>query len=53
VRTHLSEKAFARGLCGGVFTTSIPRASQDRVEGLGELPGPVADQEPEPGRALP
>jgi len=26
VRTHLSEKAFALGLRGGIFTTSIPAA---------------------------
>lgn len=26
VRTHLSEQAFALGLCGGIFTPSVPAA---------------------------
>jgi hypothetical protein len=32
VRTHLSVCAFALGLRGGIFTTSIPHAGKHRVE---------------------
>jgi len=42
-----SAYAFARGLRGGIFTASTPGAGQERIEGRGELPGPVPDQESE------
>ena len=47
VRTNRSEKAFARGLRGGIFTGWIPASCRTVFEGRGELPGPVTDQEPE------
>ena len=47
VSTNLSAWAFARGLPGRDLHGLDARADQNRVERRGELPGPVADQEPE------
>jgi hypothetical protein len=47
VSTNLSADAFARGLRGGIFTASVPTPARAASNGRGELPGPVADREPE------
>ena len=52
VNTRRSAKQFARGLRGGILTTSMPAPRQDRVERRRELPGAIAHEEPEPGGVL-
>jgi len=47
VRTQRSAEAFARGACGGVFITSIPRVGEDDVECSGELRVAVTRQVPQ------
>jgi hypothetical protein len=47
VSTNLSADAFAGGLRGGIVTASMPAPARAASNGRGELPGPVADQEPE------
>src|SRR6266851_9435463 len=53
VRAHLSAYAFAFGLRGGIFTTSIPAPDSTASNAAVNCPGPVPDQEPGPGGALP
>jgi hypothetical protein len=52
VSTNRSAYAFARA-SGRDFHDLDVGIVQDRVERLGELPGPVTDQEPEAGGAIP
>jgi hypothetical protein len=47
VSTNRCAQAFAQGLRGGIFTAAMPGLAQGRAGGFGELPGAVADQEPE------
>ena len=47
LRTHLSAKQFARGVCGGVFAIVRPWLVKDRVEDAGEPGVTVPDQEAE------
>jgi len=49
VRTKRSAKQFARGQRGRNFDHFDTRVRQDRVERRRELPGPIADEESEPG----
>jgi hypothetical protein len=48
VPTQRSAKAFAFGDLGGCEGDLHARAGEDGVEGVGELPIPVAQEEPEP-----
>jgi hypothetical protein len=47
VRTNLSAKQFARGKRGGNPGHADAHVDEDRVEGRGELTGPISDEEPE------
>ena len=46
-RTVAARPASARGLWGGIFTTSIPAPARTASNTLVELPHPVPDQGPE------
>lgn len=48
LRTKRSANAFARGVRGGVFTTSMPSAANTASKGRGELGVAVADQKLKP-----
>jgi hypothetical protein len=47
MRTNRSAEAFARGLRGRILIASMPALARTTPKDPGELPGPVADQEPE------
>ena len=51
VNTRRSAKQFALGQRGGILTTSIPASASIASNGC-ELPGSIADEEPEPGNTL-
>src|SRR5688572_8142041 len=52
VRTNRSAKQFALGHRGGILTGSIPAPARTASEGVSELTGSVADQEPERGGSI-